>query len=153
MPVYISKFVINKIIQSPPPVKPDFKLVKIIRAVRADSCRFGIGEIELKLKVIPKTQQGYIFEIVKGSLDGQFVFGNTAVSNIFNRSQYPLEWKDGNTNTQEPFNIVLKITGVSHSGQKSAPQFLKISHNGVKIPWWNIWRKLPYSVTQVIEYM
>jgi len=153
MPVYISKFKINHKIKSLPPIKPDFKLVNIIRAVRADTCRFGIGEIELELKTTPKNMQGYSFEVIKGKLDGGFTFGSVPVGNLWNKSKYPLEWKDGNTNIQEPFNVVLKITGISRSGQKSSPQFLKISHGGVKIPWWNIWRQLPYSITQVVEYM
>ena len=156
MPIYITEFKINNKVKSQPPIQPNFKLVNIIRAVRADTCRFGIGEIELKLQTYSKNKQGYIFEVVKGKLDGPFTKfkeGSAVVSSIYDKSDYHLEWKDGNKNSQEPFDIVLKITGISISGKKSKPQYLRVSHNGIKVPWWNIWKKLPWSVTQVIEYM
>ena len=156
MPTYITEFKINNKIKSQLPIQPNFKLINVIRAVRADTCRFGVGEIELKLQIPSKNKQGYLFEVVKGKLDGRFTKftnGSFVVSSLYNKNEYHLEWEDGNTNTQESFDILLKITGVSLSGKKSKPQYLRVSHKGINVPWWNIWRKLPYSATQVIEYM
>lgn len=149
--INITNFTIVPNKKSPAPVTPDFEVKQIHRAIRADTCGFGNASMDLRLKTLPKFKQGYSFEVVKGKLDSAFELGKE-VTSTHNGNSYLLRWNDGNSNTQEPFNIVLKITAISQSGQKSKPQFLSVKHNGVSVPWWNIWKKLPFSMTQVIEY-
>lgn len=40
---------------------------------------------------------------------------------------------------QEPIDITVKIIAVSKDGGRSEPQYLKVTHNGVKKPWWQLW--------------
>jgi len=159
-PMPIHPFKINVKIKVPPPQKPNFIIKKISRGqrVRDNSSCFWLatlGTISLEEVSAPKTPQGYLIEIVKGKFEDKTIFSNQPVflkypypkgSNIYN-----FEWSDGDSNIQEPFNITVKITGVSRSGEKSKPQYLQIKHQGVKVPWWNIWKKLPSSMTQVFE--
>ncbi len=113
-----------------------------------------MGSIQLKLQTSAKIKQGYIFEIVKGKLrNANFNYYIKPVTSLMkDNSIYELQWGDKNSNSQQPFDIMLKITAVSRSGVKSKPQFLRISHPGVRVPWWNIWKRLPPNFTQAIEH-
>jgi hypothetical protein len=140
------------------PITPRFKIKKIIRGTRArgvTDCAwmYNMGSIELQSLISPKTEQGYIFEIVKGKLkDAYFNLNPVTVSSFRkDKSIYELGWRDKNSNSQSPLNITLKITAVSRSGLKSKPQFLHIIQPGTQVPWWNIWKKLPSAFTQTIE--
>lgn len=148
---FLAKFTVIPNKKSPMPVTPNFEVKKIARAVRADTCGYGNAFMELRLKTLPKFKQGYSFEVVKGKLDSNFFLGKEVTSIVRDQKNYTLRWNDGNSNTQEPFNIVLKITAISQSGLKSKPQFLNVKHKGVSFPWWNIWKRLPFSISQAIE--
>ncbi len=160
MPIYIQTFKTNKKIKSPPPLKPDFIVNNISRGerVRDNSSCFWLatlGVISLKQKTIPKIPQGYIFEIAQGKFKNDIHYFSASPIILkdyaLEKGVYNFDWSDGDSNTQEPFDINVKITGVSRSGVKSKPQYLQISHKGVQVPWWNIWKKLPSSMTQVFE--
>jgi len=139
--------------KSPNPVTPTFKVTSILRGQRGSfgSCA-DTGQLILSLKETPKYEQGYLFEIVDGKFEEKEIFQGMVKAFRNDITDFYFAWFDGNSNKQEPINIKVKITAVSLSGVKSKPQFLQIVHKGVKVPWWNIWKKLPYSsFTEMIE--
>ena len=139
--ISINKFKIDKKIRYMAPEKPNFVLKGISRGKKIKdntSCSYlwTLGTISLKSKTPPKVKQGYIFEIVEGKLEKNNIFKPYPV--VLTHSEvtkgiYNFKWSDGDSDLQEPFNIKIKITSVSLSGVRSDPQYLRISHNGVKI--------------------
>jgi|SRR6188768_723990 len=81
----------------------------------------------LVLKV-PRAAQGYSFELVEGRFDDQ-VFPQGFVQPT--RPGYlTFVWLDGNTDVQEPIDVVVKVTAISNIGVLSEPLLLKIEHPG-----------------------
>lgn len=158
-PLTIREFKVNKNIKVQVPARPNFYVKSVKRGQRirdSSSCYFlaTLGVISLKARTIPNIPQGYLFEIVQGKLENNKIFPTYPVFLKYpgkERGQFNFEWSDGDSKIQEPFNIMVKITGVSRSGMKSKPQYLQIKHKGVRVPWWNIWKKLPSTMTQVFE--
>ncbi|HFC91411.1 MAG TPA: hypothetical protein ENJ51_01215 [Leucothrix mucor] len=156
---YIGEFKITQS-SSQTPQKPDFILDNIKRGKkiqqRKTSCDWMItrGTLFLKLKTIPKVAQGYIFEIIEGKLEDNSIFKRFAgkpVKIIYPRDEkqmYQFSWLDGNSDSQEAFNINVKITAFSLSGKKSRPQYLTITHKGVNIkkPSPSFWSGLSQSL-------
>jgi hypothetical protein len=139
--ISINKFKIDKKIRYVAPEKPNFVLKGINRGEKIKdntSCSYlwTLGTISLKPKTPSKVQQGYIFEIIEGKLEKNNIFKPYPVvlthSEVM-KETYHFKWSDGDSDLQEPFNIKIKITSVSLSGVKSDPQYLRISHRGVKI--------------------
>jgi hypothetical protein len=139
--ISIKEFKIDKNAKSVNPEKPNFVLKGISRGKKIKdntSCSYlwTLGSISLKPLTLPKTQQGYIFEIVEGNLEKNNIFKSYPV--VLTHSEivkgiYKFKWSDGDSDIQEPFDIKVKITGISLSGVKSDSQYLTISHNGVNV--------------------
>ena len=124
-------------------IKPDFVIKSIERGFDDGNLAStsDAGIITLQLKSIPLVSQGYTFEIISGEFEDQLFpkYPITTTKYADNAGSFTFIWLDGSSNSQEPFSISIKISGVSASGAKSEPQFLTISHAGVKKPWWKLW--------------
>ena len=123
--------------------QPNFSVASIHRGTddgNHGSCS-DAGFIELKLKTTPTNEQGYIFKIVEGKFEDQLFNESPVVPSKFmdDNKLYSFLWLDGSNEEQEPINITVEIIAVSQSGDKSKPQLLKITHPGVKKPWWKVW--------------
>ncbi|WP_281556398.1 hypothetical protein [Thalassomonas sp. RHCl1] len=124
-------------------VKPDF-IVQSIRRGTDDgnyASTSDAGIVTLKLTSLPEQLQGYTFEIVEGNFEDK-LFTDTPVTPteyVQDKREFTFIWLDGSSEEQEAFKIKVKITGISTSGEQSEPQYLVISHPGVKKSWWKIW--------------
>ncbi|WP_299009747.1 hypothetical protein [uncultured Shewanella sp.] len=124
-------------------MKPDF-VVKSIRRGSDDGNFASIsdaGILTLQLNRLPSQKQGYIFEIVEGKFEDKLFYETPVTPSEFaeNEGSFSFIWLDGHSDEQEPFKIKIKIVGVSISGDKSDPQYLEVSHAGIKKPWWKLW--------------
>ncbi len=161
---YVSEFKMTQS-SSQTPQKPDFIVENIERGKkvqqRGSSCDWLVtrGMLFLKLKTIPKVAQGYIFEIIEGKLEDNHIFKRIErlegkpVQIAYPRDEkqmYQFPWSDSNSDTQEAFNIKVKITAVSLSGEKSRPQYLTVTHKGVNVkkPSSGFWSGLSQSIKQ-----
>ncbi|MCG7530873.1 hypothetical protein MHM98_05815 [Psychrobium sp. MM17-31] len=117
-------------------VSPNFKVESIKRG--SDDGNFAscsdAGVLKLRNSNHSSDQQGYVFEVVEGAYKEPIFSGDILFPDKLwhDKSLYKIIWFDGNTNEQEPFNILVKITAVSISGDKSEPQYLAIKHSGTK---------------------
>ncbi|WP_153916572.1 hypothetical protein [Shewanella sp. TC10] len=124
-------------------VKPNFIVQSIRRGT--DDGNFAstsdAGLVTLQLTRLPEKPQGYTFEIVEGKFEDQLFTGEpvTPAKNVRDKREFTFIWLDGRSQEQEPFNVKVKITGISASGSESEPQYLVLSHPGVKKSWWKIW--------------
>ncbi|MDO6613311.1 hypothetical protein Q4601_18000 [Shewanella sp. 1_MG-2023] len=124
-------------------VKPNFIVQSIRRGT--DDGNFAstsdAGLVTLQLTSLPENPQGYTFEIVEGKFEDQLFTGEpvTPAKNVRDKREFTFIWLDGSSQEQEPFNVKVKITGISDSGSESEPQYLVLSHPGVKKSWWKIW--------------
>jgi hypothetical protein len=104
---------------------PSVSVENIRRGHRGDSglCA-DLGFLVLK---VLNARLGYRFEIVEGKLDGVFPEG-------FIQPAAPgylsFVWVDGNTDAQEPIQIVVKVTAMSKAGHLSEPLMLRIADPG-----------------------
>lgn len=126
------------------PESPNFEVSSIHRGSDdgnyASCSDAGILTLKLLSKSMPNV--GYLFSIEKGKYDvGLFPDEPIVTSKQFFLSgEYNFIWLDGNSNEQEPIDIVVRIVAVSESGKKSEPTFLTINHPGVSVPWWKFWK-------------
>jgi hypothetical protein len=130
-------------IESPKPVTPDFVVGGISRGHddgNSVSCS-DAGVISLKLKTTPSNPTGYLFEMLENDFEDQLFISKpiSILEDYDKNSPFYFRWLDGSNEVQEPINIAIKIIAVSKTGDKSTPQYLKITHPGVKKPWWKFW--------------
>ena len=122
------------------PKKPSFIVESVSRGHKDGTNCGGFGSIVLKIDPEPK-DLGYIFSIAEGSVN-ELEFLQEPIVRIEGSSQsgiYSFIWFDGYSNRQEAIDVTLSIVAVSKKNQFSEPQFLKLKHPGVKVPWWKIW--------------
>ncbi len=84
---------------------------------------------------------GFIFSIEEGQFEGRLFHPKPMIlaSGHTGSDEYFFIWNDGRTTEQEPIDITVKIVAVSKDGGQSEPQYLKVTHKGVKKPWWQFW--------------
>ena len=84
---------------------------------------------------------GFIFAIEEDQFEDQLFYPEPMIleSDHTGSDEYFFIWNDGRTTEQEPIDITVKIVAVSKDGGRSEPQYLKVTHNGVKKPWWQLW--------------
>ena len=124
------------------PDTPNFTVTSVYRGTKGSigDCS-DAGSIRLTVSPEPKKETGYIFSISEGAFEDQ-LFDPAPIIRIkeyTEEGEYSFIWFDGNTIEQEPINITIKIVAVSRDGGHSEPQFVKVSHPGVKKPWWRFW--------------
>lgn len=91
------------------------------------------GIIRLKItddNVYDKT--GYSFRIIEGTFEDQ-VFPEGYVmppTSLKSENEVMFVWLDGSKNYQEPIDIKVEITAISHRGIESKPYVLHIKHPG-----------------------
>jgi len=128
---------------APTPMTPNFVVEKIVRG--SDDGNIGscsdAGILTLKRKNSPENPTGYIFEILTGEFEDQLFYPEPvrATERFEQEGLYKFVWLDGSNDEQEPINIEVKIVALSKSGERSKPQILKVTHPGIKKPWWKIW--------------
>jgi len=77
---------------------------------------------------VPKQAQGYSFELVEGRFEGMsFPTGFVQPTRL---GYLSFVWVDGNTDRQEPINVIVKIIAMSSTGVLSEPLLLKIEDPG-----------------------
>ncbi|WP_027858473.1 hypothetical protein [Marinobacterium jannaschii] len=124
------------------PEQPNFTLTSIHRGTKGNigSCN-DAGSIKLTVNPEPEQDTGYVFSISQGEFEDQ-LFGEKPIVRVKKYTEvgeYSFIWLDGYSVEQEPIDIVIRIVAVSKDGGESEPQFLKVSHPGVKKPWWKFW--------------
>ena len=122
------------------PNKPNFVLESISRGFKNGNNCGGFATFILST-VDEEKDVGYFFSFANGEV-GDLEFSKEAIVQIKNNSnadKYIFIWFDGYSNKQEEIDATLKIIAVSKNHQLSEPQYLKISHPGVKVPWWKFW--------------
>ena len=136
LPVYTEPFVIDQKLKLTLPIKPKFKVSKFPRGTKSKTSCSGLAFLFLKPEKTIE-QQGYIFKVIKGTFNP---FHNkeplqrseehkflSKEYEAFDEDEFVFPFYEVLNN---PIDIVLQITAVSKSGEKSEPQLLKIKHNG-----------------------
>lgn len=127
-----------------PPSLPNFTVHEIIRGKDGGrgSCS-DAGFITLKDNLNHQGKVGFKFELHNSSFEDDLFYKKEALipssSKFIADGLYRFIWFDGLSDDQEAFDIVVKIVGVSQSGEESKPQFLRVVHNGTVKPWWKFW--------------
>ena len=120
---------------------PSFTVTSIERGRKgySGSCA-GAGILTIRAERF-QPDTGYIFSLAEGEMEDQLFYPSTIqkVPGSEEPGEYFFIWLDGNTEAQEPIDIVIKITAVSKDGGRSEPQYLKVQHPGVKKAWWKFW--------------
>jgi hypothetical protein len=127
---------------APAPSTPIFVVKSINRGFDdgdGGSCS-DAGILTLKIASPIEANVGYIFEISEGTFDDKIFYDAPIKSSEFAKEgTFTFIWLDGESDSQEPINITVEITPVAKSGAKGKPAHLKITHPGVKKPWWKFW--------------
>lgn len=136
-------FVINNKLDTIKPTKPSFKVSELFRGRRNGTSCSGIASLQLIPQKPPLQEQGYIFEVIKGTFSTFHVRdkGPVKASRIHRLISEELKTVDkygfifnffegAPYKPHKPIDITLKITAVSKSGEKSNPQLLRIQHEG-----------------------
>ena len=129
-------------VEAPVPAKPKFVVKNIKRGFydgNGGSCS-DAGSIALEVTHTGADNVGYIFKIAEGSFEDK-IFHDVPVtpSKFAEDNVFTFIWFDGHSDEQEPIDMVVEITPVSKSGGKGEPEYLQVSHPGIKRPWWKLW--------------
>ena len=125
------------------PEKPNFAVSSIYRGTKGPhgGCQ-DAGSIKLQSGAKAGKKVGYRFSIERGQFEDALFINEPVVlveAEWRTPGEYSFIWFDGNTVEQEPIDITVKIVAISEDGGESEPQFLRITHPGVKKPWWRFW--------------
>lgn len=132
------QFIIDDSLKRTIPLEPTFKVSRLSRGKKALHSCSGLASLSLKLDKPVAVVQGYSFEIVKGTFK-KIRFSDTPITLskfMNNNDEFIFHYYEI---TNEPIDIILKITAVSKSGEKSKPQFLKIQDKVSKKSLWPSW--------------
>lgn len=121
---------------------PNFQLSNIKRGFNdgnGASCS-DAGILSFRATNLPSNETGYIFKISTGGFEDRIFELSPITFNEFSTDgTFNFVWFDGNSDEQEPINITVEIMAISKSGNKSKPQYLEVSHPGIKKAWWKLW--------------
>ena len=133
------RFTLNSELETTTPLKPSFRVSMLSRGVKSGTSCSGLASLRLMPQKLPIQEQGYIFEVVKGKYRIFHEEGPIRTTKTHRLLAEKFKKMDVNEfiffffeKTNKPIDVILKITAVSKSGEKSKPQLLKIQHEGVK---------------------
>ncbi|UZJ46009.1 hypothetical protein OOT55_08155 [Marinimicrobium sp. C6131] len=88
----------------------------------------------------PPSETGFIFEVLKGEFEDRLFTEEPITPADFKEpGEFTFIWLDDSSYEQEPFDIVVQVTPISRTGNVGEPTTLRVSHPGIKKPWWRLW--------------